>query len=208
MPDTETGAVAPEPTTHTLALPDFCSAAMLLERLDTTDAEALGRFERGFHDAFSRAKSNRLARHIYAWDDRQQRVRPHLPYDDQQVFVTWGQAGDVDTAGAINIRLNHYQASRVGFTPPPVSGGEHCEILVLFSHRDADVVGLHHFIQQVAMELLKQGYRSADAMCTDRLLPFYRHIGGQPLAQRRLHGENRTLLRFALAEMAALKQLI
>ena len=78
---------------------------------------------------------------------------------------------------------------------------------MLFSHRDADLVGLHHFIQEVAMALLEQGFRSADAICTDRLLPFYRHIGGEPLEQRRLHGENRTLLRFQLAEMALLKKL-
>lgn len=180
---------------------------MTLERLDTTDAQAVARFERSFHEAFSRAKSNRLARHIYAWDDRGKRVRTHLPYDDQQVFVTWREEGEVDTAGAINIRLNDYQAARVGFPPPPASVGEHCEILVLFSHRDADLVGLHHFIQQVAQRLLEQGYRSADAMCTDRLLPFYRHIGGEPLEQRRLHGENRTLLRFTLAQMATLKKL-
>lgn len=188
-------------------MPDLHPAAMTLERLDTTDAQAVARFERSFHNAFVRAKSNRLARHIYAWDDQGQRVRPHLPYEDQQVFVTWREEGEVDTAGAINIRLNDYQAARVGFPQPPASPGEHCEILVLFSHRDADLVGLHHFIQQVARELLAQGFSSADAMCTDRLLPFYRHIGGEPLEQRNLHGENRTLLRFALAHMAALKQL-
>jgi hypothetical protein len=181
---------------------------MQIEQLDTADSSSVTRFEQGFHAAFSRAKANRLARHIYAWDDQMQRVRPHLPYDDQVVYVSWTENGEIDTAGAINVRLNDYQAARVGFTAPPsASARDHCEILVLFSHRDADLVGLHSFIRQVALSLLERGYRSADAMCTDRLLPFYRHIGGQPLGQRNLHGENRTLLRFPLQQMAELKEL-
>jgi hypothetical protein len=115
--------------------------------------------------------------------------------------------GEIDTAGAVNVRLNHYQAARVGFTPPSAGTRDHCEILVLFSHRDADLVGLHSFIRQVALSLMEHGYRSADAMCTDRLLPFYRHLGGQPLGRRNLHGEHRTLLRFLLQQMAELKRL-
>jgi len=180
---------------------------MTMHRLDPADTEALERFERGFHRAFSRAKANRLARHIYQWDDQRGRVRPHLPYEDQLLLVSWLTNGDVDTAGAINCRMERYQAARMGFAPPPATAGEHCEILVLFSHRDADLAGLHGFIRQVALELLEQGYRSADAMCTDRLLHFYRHIGGEPLEQRSLHGENRTLLRFSLQQVAGLPEL-
>lgn len=180
---------------------------MTVERLDPADALALKRFERGFHNAFSRAKANRLSRHIYRWDDQDRRVRPHLPYEDQLVFVSWQEDGEVDTAGAINCRMLRYQAARMGFTPPPAGEGDHCEILVLFSHRDADLVGLHGFIHQVALQLLERGYRTADAMCTDRLLPFYRHIGGEALDQRSLHGENRTLLRFRLQQMVELPKL-
>ena len=181
---------------------------MTLERLDPADPVALERFERAFHAAFSRAKANRLMRLLYHWDDAAGRVRPHIPYDHQHVYVRWQDDGGVDTAGAINWRLAEYQAARLGFPPPPPDLVGHCEILVLFSQRDADLVGLRTFLCDVAATLLQNGFQSADATCTDRLLPVYEHIGGRPLEQRSLAGENRTLLRFPLGEMAQLRALI
>jgi hypothetical protein len=180
---------------------------MSLQLLDPADAEALERFERGFYEAFIRAKANRLARHLWLWNDETRRIRPHIPYADQRVFLRWEEDGTVDTAAAINLRLALYQASRLGFDPPPATLSGHCEVLALFSRCDADLVGLRTFFQEVAEDLLALGLRSADATCTDRLLPAYRHIGGQPLAQRSLDGENRTLLRFQLAEVARLQAL-
>lgn len=180
---------------------------MSLQLLDPEDAVALERFERAFYGAFIRAKANRLARHLWQWNDDTRRIRPHIPYADQRVFVRWEDDGTVDTAAAINLRLVSYQAARLGFDPPPASLSGHCEVLTLFSRRDADLVGLRTFLQEVAVDLLALGLRSADATCTDRLLPAYRHIGGQPLARRSLDGENRTLLRFQLAEVARLQAL-
>lgn len=180
---------------------------MTLERLDPADHSALECFERAFHAAFSRAKANRLARRLWHWDDDAGRIRPHIPYDDQHVYVRWQEDGDVDTAVAINWRLVDYQAARLGFPPPPRDLSGHCEILALFSQRDADLVGLRTFLCAVADTLLQNGFRSADATSTDRLLPVYQHIGGRPLERRSLDGEHRTLLRFPLQEVAALQAL-
>ena len=156
---------------------------MTLHQLDPTDAGALECFERAFHDAFSRAKANRLARLLWQWDDANRRIRPHIPYADLQVLLRWADDGGVDTAAAINWRMRDYQAARLEFERPDASLEGHCEVLALFSRRDADLVGLRTFLQEVAGLLLSQGLRSADATCTDRLLPVYRHIGGQPLAE-------------------------
>ncbi|MFM7312897.1 MAG: hypothetical protein ACKO0M_06985 [Cyanobium sp.] len=179
---------------------------MTLQRLDPADGPSVERFERAFHASFSRAKANRLARRLWQWDDEAGRIRPSIPYEDQLIFVRWQEDGDVDTAVAINWRLEQYQAARLGFEPPADLSG-HCEILALFSQRDADLVGLRTFLCESAVELMKEGYRSADATCTDRLLPVYTHIGGEPIGTRSLEGENRTLLRFRLAEVAQLHDL-
>jgi hypothetical protein len=181
---------------------------MTLQRLDPADTEALERFERGFHAAFSRAGTSPLRRQLWHWDDAAGRIRPRIPYEDQYLFVRWQKDGEVDTAGAINWRLAEYQAATLGFPPPAPDLNGHCEILTLFSQRDADLVGLRTFLCDVAVALLEQGFRSADGTCSDRLLPVYRHIGGQPLGQRSIDGENRTLLRFPLPEMAKLQALI
>ena len=180
---------------------------MSLQLLDPADAVALERFERAFYEAFIRAKANRLARHLWQWNDETRRIRPHIPYADQRVFLRLEEDGSVDTAAAVNLRLVSYQSARLGFDPPPATLSGHCEVLALFSKRDADLLGLRTFLQEVAEDLLALGLRSADATSTDRLLPVYRHIGGQPLAQRSLNGENRTLLRFQLAAMAELRAL-
>jgi hypothetical protein len=180
---------------------------MTIHRLDPSDGGSLERFERAFHAAFSRAKANRLARHLWHWDDTAGRIRPHIPYDDQHLYVRWQDDGDVDTAAAINWRLSDYQAARLGFPQPPPDLTGHCEILALFSHRDADLVGLRTFLVAVAATLLQNGFQSADATSTDRLLPVYEHIGGRPLERRSLDGENRTLLRFPLQEVAQLQAL-
>jgi len=180
---------------------------MTLQRLDPDDPVALGRFERAFFAAFAHAKANRLSRLLWHWDDTAGRIRTHIPYSDQIVYMRWQQDGGVDTAGAINVRLAAYQAARLGFDAPGGDLRGHCEILALFSQRDADLVGLRTFLCEVASDLLQQGFRSADATSTDRLLPVYRHIGGQPLEQRSVDGENRTLLRFPLQRVAHLKAL-
>jgi hypothetical protein len=180
---------------------------MTLERLDPADVSALERFERAFHAAFSGARSNRLTRRLWHWDDDANRIRPRIPYEDQQIYVRWREDGSVDTAGAINWRLAEYQAARLGFPPPPRDLSGHCEILALFSQRDADLVGLRTFLCAVARTLLQNGFQSADATSTDRLLPVYQHIGGRPLERRSLDGEHRTLLRFPLQQVAALQAL-
>lgn len=180
---------------------------MTLHRLDPADGAALERFERAFHAAFSRAKANRLARRLWHWDDTAGRIRPRIPYEDQHIYLRWREDGEVDTAAAINWRLADYQAALLGFAPPPAELRGHCEILALFSQRDADLVGLRTFLRDVATTLLRDGFESADATSTDRLLPVYEHIGGRPLERRSLDGENRTLLRFPLHAVARLQAL-
>lgn len=180
---------------------------MNLERLDPADPEALERFERAFYAAFARAKGTRLVRLLWHWDEQRQRIRPRIPYEDQQIYVLWDGERQVDTAAAINLKLRQYQAASLGFAPPAPPRLRLCEILALFSRRDAELVALRTFLCQVAHLLLAQGIETADATCTDRLLPIYRHIGGQPLERRCLEGEHRTLLRFPLRDVAQLKAL-
>lgn len=180
---------------------------MTIERLDPADPLALERFEQAFYTAFARAKGNRLVRRLWDWDDTRQRIRPRIPYTDQVIYVIWDENQDVDTATAVNLRLASYQAAILGFAPPPAELSGHSEILALFSRRDAQLVSLRTFLCQVSSLLLDQGVISTDATSTDRLLPVYRHIGGEPIDQRSIDGENRTLLRFQLRQVAELKEL-
>jgi len=199
--------------------PEF--GALRLQQLDASDPRAVCAYERAFYEAFARAKHNTQARRIWDWDDRARRIRTRIPYADQVVFVLPddvpgdpGAGGEqdragiaVDTAGAINWRLAEHQVVSLGFEPPPPLQG-HCEILVLFSRRDADLTGLRTFLCLAAQQALDLNLKTADATCTDRLLPVYRHIGGQTIDQQTLEGERRTRLRFDLQQLAQLRHLI
>lgn len=199
---------------------------MHLHRLDPADPEALSNYERAFYTAFARAKANTQVRRLWHWDDRAGRLRTRIPYADQVVFllrdagsehrgagggqddvVSQLDAGsDVDTAVALNWRLADHQSAVLGFAPPPPLEG-HCEILAMFSRRDADLSGLRIFMRTAAQRALELGLKTADATCTDRLLPAYRHIGGQPLDSCSIEGERRTRLRFNLESLARLERL-
>ncbi|MEI7666842.1 MAG: hypothetical protein WCI65_12420 [Synechococcaceae cyanobacterium ELA263] len=199
---------------------------MNLHQLDPADPEALAGYERAFYAAFARAKANIQVRRLWHWDDRAGRLRTRIPYEDQVVFVLRDAASgdpgvasgldaaasgpdavsDVDTAVALNWRLANHQSAILGFEPPPPLLG-HCEILAMFSRRDADLTGLRNFMRTAAQLALDLGLRTADATCTDRLLPVYRHIGGQPLDACSIEGERRTRLRFNLEDLARLKRL-
>ncbi len=199
---------------------------MNLHRLDPADPEALAGYERAFYAAFARAKSNTQVRRLWHWDDRAGRLRTRIPYEDQVVLVLRdaasgepglaggldaapskpGVVSDVDTAVALNWRLSDHQSTSLGFEPPPPLEG-HCEILAMFSRRDADLTGLRNFMRTAAQQALELGLTTADATCTDRLLPAYRHIGGQPLDACSLDGERRTRLRFNLENLARLERL-
>ncbi len=199
---------------------------MNLHRLDPADPEALSSYERAFYAAFARAKANTQVRRLWHWDDRACRLRTRIPYADQVVFLLRDGASDesgaggrqdaaaakpdavsdVDTAVALNWRLADHQSAVLGFAPPPPLQG-HCEILAMFSRRDADLSGLRNFMRTAAQQALELGLRTADATCTDRLLPAYRHIGGQPLDACSIEGERRTRLRFDLENLARLERL-
>ncbi|MCX5966440.1 MAG: hypothetical protein NTV57_02125 [Cyanobacteria bacterium] len=199
---------------------------MNLHQLDCADPEALAGYERAFYTAFSRAKANTLVRRLWHWDDSAGRIRTRIPYADQVVFLlrdpveaagadavgttaktaVGAGLGAVDTAVSLNYRLAEHQSAILGFAPPaPLAG--HCEILALFSRRDADLSGLRNFMRTAAQRALALGLKTADATCTDRLLPVYRHIGGQPLDTATIDGERRTRLRFKLETMAQLERL-
>ena len=189
---------------------------MRLHRLDPADPQALASYERAFYAAFARAKSNTLARRLWHWDDSACRIRTRIPYADQVVLVLRDPVSpdpsdadaisEVDTAVAFNWRLAEHQSAILGFAPPPPLEG-HCEILAMFSRRDADLTGLRNFMRTAAQQALEMGLKTADATCTDRLLPAYRHFGGQPLDACSIEGERRTRLRFNLQALARLERL-
>jgi hypothetical protein len=77
-----------------------------------------------------------------------------------------------------------------------------------FSRRDADLTGLRTFLCLAAQQALDLNLKTAYATCTDRLLPVYRHIGGQMIDQHTMEGEQRTRLRFDLQQLAHLRHLI
>ncbi|MFZ0409295.1 MAG: hypothetical protein WAM11_14470, partial [Cyanobium sp.] len=177
-------------------------------------SEALASYERAFYAAFARAKANTQVRRLWHWDDSARRLRTRIPYADQIVLVLRDPVdldpaaalSEVDTAVALNWRLADHQSTSLGFEPPPPLEG-HCEILALFSRRDADLSGLRTFMRTAAQQALDLGLKTADATCTDRLLPVYRHIGGQPLDACSIGSERRTRLRFKLEAVAQLERL-
>jgi hypothetical protein len=143
-------------------------------------------------------------------------IRTRSPSADQVVLVLRDPVSpdpsgadaisEVDTAVAFNWRLAEHQSAILGFEPPPPLEG-HCEILAMFSRRDADLTGLRDFMRTAAQQALEMGLKTADATCTDRLLPAYRHFGGQTLDACSIEGERRTRLRFNLEALARLERL-
>ena len=100
---------------------------MIFGRLDSADAAQVAEYERHFYRAYAGLADNKLVRTIWDWDDRWQRLRSRIPYDDQVIYSLRDSRGRL--AGAMAVSLNApaaFQGAAFGFAPPPDDGGRCC----------------------------------------------------------------------------------
>lgn len=171
---------------------------LAFEVLDTEDAAQRAAYERAFYAAFSRVTGNRLIRSLWAWDDAGRRLAARIPYADQVVFVGRDERGEIETAIATNWALHEFQSTAFGF-PRPARAAGCCEFLTFFTVRDFRLAVKIRFWEACFAELRRRGLRVAYATTAARVLPVYRRLGGEVLAETVVEGEARYFLRFSLA---------
>jgi hypothetical protein len=165
--------------------------------LDTSDEAAVAEYERAFYNAFVKVTSNQLIRTLWCWDTESQRLKTHIPYEHQRVYVGRDAQGVIEMAIAANTVLKHYQSSAFGFSPPNPSTGC-CEFLTFFTQGNHRLAHKLHFWEGCFTDLLKNGYRTGYASSAARLLPVYKRIGGKVLAERQVESEMRYHWTFSL----------
>jgi hypothetical protein len=168
-----------------------------LVQLDLSNGEHIDAFERAFYQAFSRSKGNQLVRKLWIWNDDRARLKTRIPYSDQKIFVSWDEAGEVDTAVAFNCSNDYFQAGFFGFELPARQGSCY-EILAFYSKRDQKFRELRDFMWQCALYCDQHGVSCIDATCTDRLLRAYRRVGAVLQSTVMIDGETRHLIRFSI----------
>jgi hypothetical protein len=166
-------------------------------QLDLSNEAHIHAFEQSFYLAFSRSKGNSLVRKLWLWNDEDSRLKTRIPYSSQRIFVTWDEAGEVDTAVAFNCSKDFYQAGFFGFERPLCSEPNY-EVLAFYSKRDQKFRELRLFMWQCAVYCDQQGVSCIDATCTDRLLRPYTRVGGVLQSSMRIGCETRHLLRFSI----------
>ncbi len=170
---------------------------LTFECLDTTDAAACAAYERAFYAAFSRVTGNRLIRALWQWDDARGRLATRIPYEDQLVFVGRDARGRIETVIATNVALREFQSAAFGFAPPAEAAGC-CEFLTFFTVSDFRLGVKLRFWEACFAELRRRGLYIACATTAARLLPIYRRLGGEVLAETVVEREARYFLRFSL----------
>jgi hypothetical protein len=170
--------------------------------LDTSSAQEQLIFEQSFYATFSQVKSNRLIRDLWIWDHEACRLRTRLPYHDQRILVVRDGRGGVDTAMAINSSQTHHQGSWFGFSRPN-EPGDSCEILTFFSKGINKLATMRYFLITCAQYGEREGWRWADATCTQRFLPIYLHMGSRLVASCSIDGELRHQIRMEISTVAS-----
>jgi len=170
---------------------------LTFECLDTNDAVQRVVYERAFYAAFARVTGNRLIRALWRWDEAERRLATRIPYEDQVVFVGRDERGHIETVIATNVALRKFQSAAFGFEPPADVAGC-CEFLTFFTVRDFRLSVKLRFWEACFAELRQRGLHLAYATTAARLLPIYRRIGGDVLAETAVDGEARYFLSFSL----------
>lgn len=170
---------------------------LAFECLDTTDEVARAAYEHAFYHAFSRVTGNTLVRSLWAWDDAGQRLATRIPYEDQLIFVGRDAHGRIETVIASNVALKEFQSAAFGF-PRPGDAAGCCEFLTFFTVHDFRLAVKLRFWEACFAELRRRGLRTAYATTAARVLPIYRRLGGEVMAETVVDGEARYYLRFSL----------
>jgi hypothetical protein len=170
---------------------------LAFECLDTCDAAAREAYERAFYAAFSRVTGNLLIRSLWRWDHAGLRLATRIPYEDQVVFVGRDVHGHIETVIAANVALRDFQSAAFGFPRPAHAQGV-CEFLTFFTVRDFSLATKLAFWQACFAELRSRGLHTAFATTAARVLPIYRRLGGEIMAETAVSGEARYFLRFSL----------
>lgn len=170
--------------------------------LDSSCAHERLAFEQAFYTCFSQVKGNQLIRDLWIWDDETCRLRTRIPYGEQRILVVRDRLGAVDMAMAINISQAQLQSTWFGFSPPKNEPGESCEILTFFSTRQNKLASMRDFLITCAQYGEREGWRWADATCTQRLLRIYLHMGSRLVASCSINGEARHQIRMDIASVS------
>lgn len=166
--------------------------------LDASDPLSVADYEQAFYRAFAKVTGNQLIRSLWCWDTEAERLATRISYDHQRVYVGRDSQGIVEMAIAVNTSLHHYQSSAFGFPSPNPKEGS-CEFLTFFTVGNHRLVHKLHFWEGCFKDLLANGYYTGYASSAARLLPVYRRIGGEVLAESVVEGELRYHWQFSLA---------
>jgi hypothetical protein len=169
------------------------------EQLDQSSQSDIFAFERAFYDSFSRAKSNRLVRKLWIWNDDECRLKSKVPYTDQIIFISRTNDGSIDTGLAFNNLANQSQAEFFGFTSAE-SIDRSLEIITFFSKNDFNILELKQFLWQCLEYCQNNNVSYVYATCTARLLKPYKHFGAELLSSATVEGEVRHYIRIDVAQ--------
>ncbi len=101
-----------------------------VERLDQAREEDVRLYEEAFYRAFA-PRSNPGIRTIWIWDDKSQRLKTRIPYEDQDVFFIRDERGLVETGLAVNRACRQFQSGAYGFQRPQYP--QWVEVLAVFN---------------------------------------------------------------------------
>jgi len=179
-------------------------ATRATRRLDCGDPAAVESYERAFYAGFESATHNRLVRWLWDWDHASRRLRTRIPYADQQIWILPEASAGLWAAIAVNVRLRELQGAAFGFSVPPnladaAAAGRVCEFLTFFAIGERSLSKKLPLWREMFRDLREEGFTHALATTAPRMLPLYRWIDAQVLAETRLEGETRHFLVFDLA---------
>jgi hypothetical protein len=171
-----------------------------IELLNLEDPTAIIEWETALYTAFINVKGNRLIRHLWLWDDTNQRLAMRIGYSDQRIYY-WRNAEGILTSGmAINVGMQQFQASAFGFPMPEREGDEniHCEVLAAINSEHWGLAGDFQFRRTMFSDLYQLGFRWVWATTSDRNYHLYQRMGAELVEEKWIGEERRRLLRFRL----------
>ncbi|MCA9605009.1 MAG: hypothetical protein KC619_05420 [Myxococcales bacterium] len=170
------------------------SSALVHERLDLGDPDAVADYERALYAAFRDSDIGTLDR-IWQFDHDAKRLRPRVPYAGQQVFVS---RVDGEIVAGIPMHLDMsgpLQLETMGFEIDKGEPGV-CEGLGVFSLcflYEGRVIALE--LRDHVFEALRaQAIRKAYGTCSQKRLRPYQLLGFRVIDERDFDGERKYLL--------------
>ncbi len=156
-------------------------------------------YERAFYEAFAPLTQNRLIRTLWIWDNEARRLRTRVAYDEQWIYALTAPDGTVCSALAVNTCRRELQSGAFGFALPEGAGAAGvCEFLTFFAVEEHVLSRKFILWDACFLDLRAKGFHRAYATTAAKVLPVYRWLGAEVVAETEVQGEARYFLRFNL----------